>query len=262
MTLQSDSDALAVSVESLSVHYRTLLDKRQTMKSALRSLGRSNNEVRRIEALSNVSFELRQGEFLGVIGHNGAGKSTLLRTIAGILPPTTGRVVVNGHVTTLLSVGIGFNAELSGRENIRLGGLANGLTPREIAAREDEIAEFSGLGEFIDYPMKAYSSGMYGRLGFAVAVHMDPDILLIDEALSAGDASFREQASQKIREMIGKARAIILVSHGLTVVKEMATNVLWLDHGRVAGLGDPGQVIDAYTDFVKAGVSAVVHEEH
>lgn len=262
MSLPSGSSDLAVSVENLSVQYRTLLEKRQTMKSALRSLGRSKQEVKRIEALKGVSFQLRQGEFLGVIGHNGAGKSTLLRTIAGILPPTTGRVLVNGHVTTLLSVGIGFNAELSGRENIRLGGLANGLTPKEIAAKEDEIAEFSGLGEFIDYPMKAYSSGMYGRLGFAVAVHMDPDILLIDEALSAGDASFREQASRKIREMIGKARAIILVSHGLAVVKEMADEVLWLDHGQVAGLGDPEQVIDAYTDFVKAGSSAVVHEEH
>ncbi|GIU92154.1 MAG: hypothetical protein KatS3mg011_1060 [Acidimicrobiia bacterium] len=140
--------------------------------------------------------------------------------------------MVNGHVTTLLSVGIGFNPELTGRENIRLGGLANGLSPREIALKEDAIAEFSGLGEFIDYPMKTYSSGMRSRLGFSVVAHMDPDILLIDEALSAGDASFREKASAKMRELMEKARAIILVSHGLSLVKEMASTCVWLDHGR------------------------------
>lgn len=261
MTLPSESEAIAVSVENVTVKYRAMLDQRQTMKSALSRLGRNKQEVRYIQALKDVSLTVKQGEFLGVIGHNGAGKSTLLRTIAGILPPTKGRIVVNGHVTTLLSVGIGFNGELTGRENIKLGGLANGLSPKEITAKEGEIAEFSGLGEFIDYPMKTYSSGMYGRLGFAVAVHMEPDILLIDEALSAGDASFREQASQKIRELMGKARAIILVSHGLAVVSEMATDALWLDHGRVMGQGDPRDVVKEYTDFVKAGSSAAVTDD-
>lgn len=261
MSSQFVSEGLAVSVEGLSVSYRTLIEKRQTMKSALRRMGRPSNQVKRIEALKDVSFEVEHGQFLGVIGHNGAGKSTLLRTIAGILPPTEGRVVVNGHVTTLLSVGIGFNAELTGRENIRLGGLANGLAPSEIEEREDEIAEFSGLGEFIDYPMKTYSSGMYGRLGFAVAVNMEPDILLIDEALSAGDAAFRDKAAQKIKELVGKARAIILVSHGLAVVKDMATHALWLDHGRAIKLGEPSEIIDAYTEYVQSGASAVVMDD-
>ena len=251
-----------MSVESLSVSYRARLEQRPTMKSALLRLGRPQQEIKTIEALKNVSLTVRHGDFLGVIGHNGAGKSTLLRTIAGILPPTKGRVVVNGHVTTLLSVGIGFNTELTGRENIKLGGLANGLTPKEIEAREDEIAEFSGLGEFIDYPMKTYSSGMHGRLGFAVAVSMDPDILLIDEALSAGDAEFKERASQRMNELMEKARAIILVSHGLSVVKEMATHAVWIDHGRIAGRGKPVEVIKAYTDFVESGKSAVVHDDH
>lgn len=252
---------MAVSVENVSVSYRARLEARPTMKTALNRVGKNRQEVKLIEALKEVSFDLQHGEFLGVIGHNGAGKSTLLRTIAGILPPSEGRLVVNGHVTTLLSVGIGFNAELTGRQNIRLGGLANGLRPREIDAKEAEIAEFAGLGEFIDYPMKTYSSGMYGRLGFSVAVHMDPDILLIDEALSAGDAAFREQASAKIREMMAKARAIILVSHGLNVVAEMADRVIWLDHGRVAGDGEPESVIQAYKDFVEAGGSAAVNED-
>jgi teichoic acid transport system ATP-binding protein len=258
----SASDGVAVEVENLSVRYRALVEKHQTMKSALRRLGRSSHEVKQIKALNDVSFSVNHGEFLGVIGHNGAGKSTLLRTIAGILPPTQGRVLVNGHVTTLLSVGIGFNSELTGRENIKLGGLANGLKPKEIAEREEEIAEFSGLGEFIDYPMKTYSSGMYGRLGFAVAVNMDPDILLIDEALSAGDAAFRDKASQKIQELVGRARAIILVSHGLAAVQEMATEALWLDHGRIMRHGKPKEVIEAYTEFVQAGSSAAVMDDH
>ena len=262
MTSQYASEDLAVSVESVSVSYRAKLEARPTMKSALMRLGRNKQEVRHIEALKNVSLEVRHGEFLGVIGHNGAGKSTLLRTIAGILPPTEGRIVVNGHVTTLLSVGIGFNVELTGRENIKLGGLANGLTPREISAKEEEIAEFSGLGEFIDYPMKTYSSGMHGRLGFAVAVSMEPDILLIDEALSAGDAEFRDRASAKMKELMGKARAIILVSHGLAVVREMATDCIWIDHGTVKATGEPGEVIDAYTRHVQAGSAAIVHDEH
>ena len=260
--MPSASDPTAIRVEDLSVRYRALLDRRQTLKSALRRLGRAEQEVRYIQALKGFTFEVRHGAFLGVIGHNGAGKSTLLRTIAGILPPSEGRIEVHGHVTTLLSVGLGFNAELSGRENIRLGGLANGLTLREIEAQEDEIAEFSGLGEFIDYPMKTYSSGMRGRLGFAVAVHMDPDILLIDEALSAGDAQFREKASAKMRELMERARAIVRVSHGLAVVEEMATEAIWLDHGTLMAQGRPAEVIKQYTDHVKAGSSAIVKDEH
>lgn len=262
MSLPSASEQPAVSVEHLSVSYRTMVERRPTMKTALMRLGRNSSEVKFIEALRDVSFSVNHGEFLGVIGHNGAGKSTLLRTIAGILPPSEGRVTVNGHVTTLLSVGIGFNAELTGRENIRLGSLANGFTPKQIAEREAEIAEFAGLGEFIDFPMKTYSSGMYSRLGFAVVTHMDPDILLIDEALSAGDAAFRDRASAKIREMIGKARAIVLVSHGLATVQEMASQCLWLDHGRVMDYGDPEVVVKAYTDFVQSGASAMVVDEH
>lgn len=260
MPSESDPD-IAVSVQGLSIEYRTLIERQQTVKSVLRRMGRADNEVRRIPALSEVSFEVPYGEFLGVIGHNGAGKSTLLRSIAGILPPSGGRIVVNGYVTTLLSVGVGFNGELTGRENIHLGGLANGLTPKEIARREDEIAEFSGLGEFIDYPIKTYSSGMYGRLGFAVAVSMEPEILLIDEALGAGDAAFRDQAEAKMKELMKKARAIILVSHGLAVVQEMATRVLWLDHGKSMQIGDPAEVVKAYTDSVNAGASAMVMDE-
>ena len=211
--------------------------------------------------LDNISLSIASGTVTMVLGHNGAGKSTLLRTIAGILPPSTGRISVYGDVTTLLSVGIGFNPQLTGRDNIRLSALANGYSTREIAKKEDEIAEFSELGEFINFPMKTYSSGMYSRLGFAVVSHMDPDILLIDEALSAGDAAFREKAAARIQVMMEKASAILLVSHGLKTITEMATKCLWLDHGEMMGLGNCDEVVEAYKESVRAGSSTIVSEE-
>ncbi len=259
--MQYASDIPAVEIQNLSVQYRTMLESRPTMKSALMRLGRPKQEVKYIKALKDVSLTVNPGEFLGVIGHNGAGKSTLLRTIAGILPPSSGRVSIAGHVTTLLSVGIGFNSELTGRDNIHLGGLANGFSTKEIAEKEDEIADFSELGEFIDYPMKTYSTGMYSRLGFSVVTHMDPDILLIDEALSAGDASFRDKAARKIEDMMEKARAIILVSHGLQTINEMASKCLWLDHGRMMGYGNCDEIVGAYEDFVAVGSSSIISEE-
>ncbi len=259
--MPSGSSTPAIVVEDLSVKYRTTLEKRQTLKSTLLRLGRPQHEVKYIEALKTIDLTVHRGEFLGIIGHNGAGKSTLLRTIAGILPPSTGRIAVYGDVTTLLSVGIGFNPQLTGRDNIRLSALANGYSTREIAKKEDEIAEFSELGEFINFPMKTYSSGMYSRLGFAVVSHMDPDILLIDEALSAGDAAFREKAAARIQVMMEKASAILLVSHGLKTITEMATKCLWLDHGEMMGLGNCDEVVEAYKESVRAGSSTIVSEE-
>ena len=259
--MPSGSSTPAIVVEDLSVKYRTTLEKRQTLKSTLLRLGRPQHEVKYIEALKTIDLTVHRGEFLGIIGHNGAGKSTLLRTIAGILPPSTGRISVYGDVTTLLSVGIAFNPQLTGRDNIRLSALANGYSTREIAKKEDEIAEFSELGEFINFPMKTYSSGMYSRLGFAVVSHMDPDILLIDEALSAGDAAFREKAAARIQVMMEKASAILLVSHGLKTITEMATKCLWLDHGEMMGLGNCDEVVEAYKESVRAGSSTIVSEE-
>ena len=259
--MPSGSSTPAIVVENLSVKYRTTLEKRQTLKSTLLRLGRPQHEVKYIEALKTIDLTVHRGEFLGIIGHNGAGKSTLLRTIAGILPPSTGRISVYGDVTTLLSVGIGFNPQLTGRDNIRLSALANGYSTREIAKKEDEIAEFSELGEFINFPMKTYSSGMYSRVGFAVVSHLDPDILLIDEALSAGDAAFRKKAAARIQVMMEKASAILLVSHGLKTITEMATKCLWLDHGEMMGLGNCDEVVEAYKESVRAGSSTIVSEE-
>jgi ABC-type polysaccharide/polyol phosphate transport system ATPase subunit len=245
--LQAES---AVKVDHLSVTYRTTFQKKPTFKGMLRRLGRGERIVREVEAVRDVSFEVPHGAVLGIIGVNGAGKSTLMRTVAGILPPTEGRVEVHGRVSTLLALGVGFNADLSGRENVMLGGLAAGLSREELAAKYDEIAEFAELGTVMDLPMRTYSSGMYGRLAFSVAVNMDPDILLIDEALSVGDARFKRKSFEKMKELCERAGTIFIVSHALRSVSELCNEVVWMHRGRVEMRGDPDTVIGAYTRFL------------
>jgi ABC-type polysaccharide/polyol phosphate transport system ATPase subunit len=188
---------------------------------------------------------------MGIIGSNGAGKYTLMRAMAGILPPTSGSVEVWGRASTLLALGVGFNQNLSGRENIILGGLAAGLSRREVEERAVDVAEWTELGDFIDMPMRTYSSGMSARVGFSVAVHMKPDILMIDEALSTGDAHFREKANAKMAELRDSARAMFLVSHGLGSIKEMCNEAMWLDRGTLMMRGEPAKVVNAYIKFVK-----------
>ena len=243
----------AVKVESLSVTYRTTLQKKPTLKGTLRRLGRRERIVREVKALRDVSFDVPHGTVLGIVGVNGAGKSTLMRTVAGILPPTEGRVEVHGRVSTLLALGVGFKADLSGRENVVLGGLAAGLTREQLGAKYDEIAEFAELGDFMDLPMRKYSSGMYGRLAFSVAVNMDPDILLIDEALSVGDARFRRKSFDRMRELCEGAGTILIVSHALNSIRRLCSEVIWLNNGRIAMRGDPEHVIEAYTQFLDVG---------
>ncbi len=251
----------AVCVEDLAVTYRASYEKTPTLKSTLVRLGRRERVVREIEALRGVSFEVASGTVLGIVGANGAGKSTLVRSIAGILPPTRGRITVNGRVSTLLALGVGFNSALSGRENVILGGLAAGLSRAQVAAKYDEIAEFAELDDFMDLPMKTYSAGMYGRLAFAVAVHMEPDILLIDEALSAGDARFKEKAMSKMRELVSRARTILIVTHALQTVKELCSDAIWMNKGLLQMRGQPDDVIKAYTHFLKVGETAVALED-
>jgi teichoic acid transport system ATP-binding protein len=242
---------LAVRVEDLSITYRTTFERKPTLKQALMRFGRGQRAVKEVEALRNVSFEVYSRTAMGIIGANGAGKSTLMRAIAGILPPTSGSVEVWGRASTLLALGVGFNKNLSGRENIILGGLAAGLSKDEVEARAVEVAEWTEIGDFIDMPMHTYSSGMSARVGFSVAVHMKPDILMIDEALSTGDAHFREKATAKMAELRESARAMFLVSHGLNSIKEMCTEAIWLDHGTLMMRGDPEEVVDAYIKFAK-----------
>jgi ABC-type polysaccharide/polyol phosphate transport system ATPase subunit len=251
----------AVRVHDVSVTYRTTFERTPTFKNALVRLGRGERAIKEVHALQDVSFEVPHGATIGIIGANGAGKSTLMRTIAGILPPTKGRIEVHGRVSTLLALGVGFNSALSGRENVVLGGLAAGLNRKEVKERYEEIAAFAELGEFMDLPMRTYSSGMFSRLAFAVAVHMDPDILLIDEALSAGDAKFKQKAAAKMKELVGQAGTMFLVSHALGSVKEMCNDALWLHKGKIMMRGKPDDVIAAYNKFLKVGEDAFTLED-
>jgi ABC-type polysaccharide/polyol phosphate transport system ATPase subunit len=257
----SASETPSIIVDDVSVTYRTSLERKPTLKSTLLRLGRRERVVREIEAVKNVSFEIPHGTVLGILGANGAGKSTLVRTIAGILPPTAGRVEVFGRVSTLLALGVGFNRDLTGRDNVRLGGLAAGLDRAHLAEKYEDIVNFAELGEFMDLPMRTYSSGMYGRLAFSVAVNMDPDILLIDEALSVGDARFRRKSADKMRELCGQARTIVLVSHALGSIAELCDQAIWMDRGVMRMRDEPEAVIDAYTEFLEVGQDAVTLED-
>jgi lipopolysaccharide transport system ATP-binding protein/teichoic acid transport system ATP-binding protein len=256
------TDDLAISVQKLSITYRTQFERVPTVKKAVANfIRREKREFKIVEAVKDVSFDVKHGTVLGVIGHNGAGKSTLLRSVAGILAPTAGRIEVRGQISTLLALGLGFNPQLSGRENVILGGLASGLSRDEINDKFNDIATFADLGDFIDLPTRTYSSGMGSRLAFSVAVHMDPDILLIDEALSAGDAAFKKKARIKMEELMQSARTMLVVSHGLGTIKELCNDAIWLDHGRLVSRGEPSEIVDAYTKFVDSGNSAVVLED-
>ena len=252
---------LAVSVQNLGLIYRTTIDKKASLPSRIRNLGRGRKQTRIVNALDRVNLDIDYGSVLGVIGANGAGKSTLMRVISGILPPTSGRVEVYGKVSTLLALGIGFNPKLTGRENVLLGGLAAGLSRKEIDHHFDEIADFAELGDAIDAPMRTYSSGMYARLGFSVAVTVKPDILIVDEALSTGDARFKEKSLNKLKELRGDNRALILVSHALGTVREICNEVAWLDKGKLVQRGMPNDVVDAYQNFLAVGKSAIINED-
>jgi ABC-type polysaccharide/polyol phosphate transport system ATPase subunit len=248
-------------VEDVSVTYRTSLERAPTLKDTVLKLGRREKVVREIEALKGVSFDVPEGQVLGVVGANGAGKSTLMRTVAGILPPTSGRVEVHGRVSTLLALGVGFNRKLTGRQNVVLGGLAAGLTRDQLQEKYDEIVAFAELEEFMDMPMRTYSSGMYGRLAFAVAVTMEPEILIIDEALSVGDARFRKKSFHKMRELCGEDRTILLVSHALGSIKELCDSAIWMHNGELRMWDEPDPVVDSYTEFLEVGEDAFTMED-
>jgi len=206
-----------------------------------------------VAALKDVSFVVDRGEAFGIIGRNGSGKSTLLKVISGILKPTSGNVRVNGRVAALIELGAGFHPEITGRENIVINGIMLGLSRREVENRFDAIVEFSGIREFIDQPVKTYSSGMYVRLGFAVAVHVDPEILLIDEVLAVGDEEFSQKCIAKIQEMKYRGVTLLFVTHQLDQVRNLCDRAMWLDHGALEAIGDPARVVDHYLQAVSGG---------
>ena len=252
----------AISIDDLHITYKVNLERKASLKNALvKELRREKQNYREVRAIRGVSFDVPKGQCTGIIGANGAGKSTLMRAVAGILPPTSGSITIDGKVSTLLALGVGFNSALTGRENVMLGGLAAGLTRAEVNEKFDEIAEFSDLGDFIDMPMRTYSSGMFSRLAFAVAVHMNPDILIIDEALSAGDAKFKDRANAKMAELMDHAGTMLLVSHALGTIQNLSDEVIWLHKGRLIKRGDPKLVCDAYLEFLKVGDESIVMED-
>ena len=202
-------------------------------------------------ALKNINFKIEKGSVIGVIGRNGSGKSTLLKTIAGIFSPDTGTVDIKDNTVALLSIGLGFNVELSGYENIILSGLLLGFTKEKINEKIDEIIEFSELGDFIYKPVKTYSSGMHSKLAFSITTLLDTDILLIDEVLSVGDISFREKSYAKIKEIIkNKDKTILIVSHSLNTIKEICSKTIWIDNGNLIDFDTTEKVVDNYTKFM------------
>ncbi len=252
---------LAVKVDNLSITYRTTFERKPTLRQALVRLGRGQRSVREVHALNNLTFTVPEGTAMGIVGANGAGKSTLMRAIAGILPPTEGSIEVWGKASTLLALGVGFNKELSGRENIILGGLASGLSRKDVEERADEVAEWTEIGDFIEMPMRTYSSGMSARLRFSIAAAKDHDVLMIDEALATGDRSFQKRSEARIRELRETAGTVFLVSHGLNSIKEMCTAAMWLDKGRLMMEGDPETVVEEYKKFTKVKKSAATEDD-
>lgn len=205
----------------------------------------------RFEALRDVSFDLYEGEALGVIGGNGAGKSTLLRVLSGIIQPDRGKLVNFGYSVAMLSLQLGFDPNLSGRDNAIMNGLLLGFRWRQIRKKLDEIIEFSELGDFIDFPLHTYSAGMRARLGFAVVFHLEPDILLIDEILAVGDASFQRKSRAEMEKKFASGKTVVLVSHNLNEIRRLCKRAVWIDHGKTKMKGDTSEVLAAYEAFIK-----------
>ena len=253
----------AITLERVSKSYRLWGRRSQfaTLKSALLKRDLKLAPEATVGALKSVSFGVDRGEAFGIIGRNGSGKSTLLKIISGILKPSTGKATVTGRIAALIELGAGFHPEITGRENVYINGIMLGLTRKDIDERFERIVDFSGIREFIDQPVKAYSSGMYVRLGFAVAVHVDPDILLIDEVLSVGDEEFSQKCVAKIQEMKYRGVTLVFVTHQLDQVRNLCDRAMWLDHGEIRSIGDPVRVVDEYLQEVSGGKQAAAPAE-
>ncbi|HTU69731.1 MAG TPA: ABC transporter ATP-binding protein [Candidatus Baltobacteraceae bacterium] len=246
----------AIVVENVSKRFRVLtIPKQASLKQAivgLKVLDLAKRKTLFVEAINDVSFRVQTGTTLGIIGKNGSGKSTLLRLLAGIYTPNQGSIRVRGEIAPLLSLGIGFHPEMTGRENVKLYGLVLGLTPREIESKFEEIVEFAELRDFIDAPVKVYSSGMYMRLAFAVAVSVNPDILLLDEVLAVGDEAFGAKCYARIREFKKQGKTIVLVTHSTATLLDFCDSALWIDEGSIRLYGLCDHVAEAYHQAMQA----------
>ena len=238
----------AISVRNVCIEYRSL--KAQSIKQNFFKLRKVKQEV--FQAVRNVSFEVKEGQILGITGKNGSGKSTMLRAIAGIFSADSGEIDLHGHSISLLSIGVGFNKELSGRENILLSGMLLGFSEATIKERMNEIIEFAGIGTFIDMPVRTYSSGMYSKLAFSITAVLETEIMLIDEVLSVGDEKFRKKSYEKMKQLISKRdRTVVIVSHSLSTLGELCDEVMWMHDGEIVMLDKPEIVLPVYRDFMK-----------
>jgi len=240
----------SVVATNIGLAYRMARDQAGSMKEFAINMLKRQVVYESLWALDDVSFEIGQGEVFGVVGPNGAGKSTLMKVLAGVLPPTSGRVVVRGLVSPMIELSGGMNPEMTGRENIVMFGVLLGRDPAYMRERVGPISEWAELPEFLDVPMRNYSTGMVARLGFAIATDVKPEILLVDEVLSVGDEAFRRKSNERLEELMEGGTTVVLVSHSLATVRSMADRVMWLDHGRIKMLGESQTVVQAYQDSV------------
>ncbi|MST32004.1 ATP-binding cassette domain-containing protein [Acidimicrobiaceae bacterium USS-CC1] len=239
----------AVVADHVSKRFRLFKEKNNSLKATIMRGRRVVAED--FWAVKDVSFEVPKGEAFGLIGENGSGKSTMLKCLTRIYRPESGRIAINGKVSALLELGAGFHPELSGRENVFLNGAILGLSQKELRQRFDAIVDFAGIGKFIDEPVKNYSSGMYVRLGFSVAINVDPEVLLVDEVLAVGDEAFQRKCNEKFADLKADGKTIILVSHAMSAVQNMCDRVAWFEHGELKEVGDAREVIEHYTGSVQ-----------
>jgi ABC-type polysaccharide/polyol phosphate transport system ATPase subunit len=239
-----------IQLEGITQRYRVISERPDTLRELFSKFFRHKSTFHDFDALKNVTLTIPQGQMLGVIGRNGSGKSTLLKIIAGVYRPTAGRVQVSGTIAPLIELGAGFHHELTGRENILLNGLLLGYSKREMLARQQSIVEFADIGDFIDAPVKQYSSGMYTRLAFAVATEVDPDILVVDEILAVGDLPFQTKCFEKLKRFRAAGKTILLVTHSMEQVLKFCDRAIFLEKGQVMFDGDPEQAVQVYRDRV------------
>lgn len=240
----------AIEVKDLVISYQNL--KKTSIKKTLLHLKRQKPD--RFVAVKGISFYVREGEILGIIGKNGSGKSTTLNALAGIFSPDSGSIDLNGHSISLLSIGVGFIREMTGRENITLSGMLLGFTEEQVKAKEQEIIDFAEIGEFIDMPVRTYSSGMYSKLAFSITAILETDIMLIDEVLSVGDQKFKKKSYEKMKRLISnKDRTVVIVSHSIETLKQLCDTVMWMHEGQIKRIGDPNEVLDEYVAFMEKG---------
>ena len=242
-----EKDEIAISVKDLHVYYRDM-NRFSLKKNGLK--GKGSGKI--FKAVKGVSFEVPKGQILGICGKNGSGKSTLLRAISGIFSPDKGSINLHGNSISLLSIGVGFQKQLTGLENIYLSGMLLGYSKEEIASKVDEIVDFSELGDFINKPVRSYSSGMYSKLAFSITAVLETDIMLIDEVLSVGDIHFKEKSYNKMKELISDSnRTVVIVSHSSKTIVDLCDKVIWLHDGLIKDQGDPQTIMDEYEAFMR-----------